>query len=158
MTAIESPADSHLAFEAAVTPHLDIAWRLANALLKKGPDAEDVFQDALIKAWRNWSTVRDPTKVRSWLWPSSPIKLDPFSGRPGSVWWNSSGGYQSDQLRKHLPICVWICCELLMLSHLQIVAASSCTFISTYRWMTWPASSTSVGRRLERVCTARYTG
>jgi RNA polymerase sigma-70 factor (ECF subfamily) len=54
-------------FDAFVAPHLSAMWLLASRLA--GPTArEDVFQDALLTAWRRWSTF-DPARAsaRTWL-------------------------------------------------------------------------------------------
>jgi len=39
-------------FEAAITPHLDGAYSLARSLSKNGPDAEDIVQEAVLRAYR----------------------------------------------------------------------------------------------------------
>src|SRR5215831_14777004 len=38
------------------------------ALALVGPaDADDAVQEALVRGWRAWSTLRDPAAARSWL-------------------------------------------------------------------------------------------
>ncbi|MGH2485698.1 MAG: RNA polymerase sigma factor [Ktedonobacterales bacterium] len=58
----ELPAD----FGLAVTPHLPAMFRTAAALIGVG-DAEDATQEAILRAWRSWHTLRDGAAVRGWL-------------------------------------------------------------------------------------------
>jgi RNA polymerase sigma-70 factor (ECF subfamily) len=46
---------------------LDRAYRLAGLVLGDAHDAEDATQDALIRAWRSLSSLRDPTGFRAWF-------------------------------------------------------------------------------------------
>ena len=61
---IESPRLSE--FERKVLPHLDAAYNLARWLVRDGHDAQDVVQDALVRAMRHFDGFRggDP---RPWL-------------------------------------------------------------------------------------------
>lgn len=43
------------------------AYRLAGYLLGDAAEAQDAVQDALVKAWRNWSSLRDPDRFGPWL-------------------------------------------------------------------------------------------
>ena len=54
------------AFAASVLPHLDAAYNLARWLVRDGHDAQDVVQDALVRALRHFDGFRggDP---RPWL-------------------------------------------------------------------------------------------
>ncbi len=55
-----------LHFERHVLPHLDAAWRLARWLARAEHDAEDVLQEAMLRAYRYYDTDgRD--NVRAWL-------------------------------------------------------------------------------------------
>jgi RNA polymerase sigma-70 factor (ECF subfamily) len=56
------PAD----FGLAVTPHLPAMLRTAAALIGAG-DAEDATQEAILRAWQSWHTLRDAAAVRGWL-------------------------------------------------------------------------------------------
>jgi len=58
----ESSAD----FAALVPPHTTIMLRVATALVG-AVDAEDAAQEAVIRAWRFWPSLRDKQAVRSWL-------------------------------------------------------------------------------------------
>jgi RNA polymerase sigma-70 factor (ECF subfamily) len=53
-------------FEAVVLPHLDAAFNLARWLLRSRADAEDVAQDALLRAFRAFGTYR-AGNARAWL-------------------------------------------------------------------------------------------
>jgi RNA polymerase sigma-70 factor (ECF subfamily) len=53
-------------FEAAVLPHLDAAFNLARWLLRSRADAEDVTQDALLRAYRAFGSYRSGN-ARAWL-------------------------------------------------------------------------------------------
>jgi RNA polymerase sigma-70 factor (ECF subfamily) len=53
-------------FSALVAPHTDAMARVAAALVGV-PDAEDAAQEALMRAWRAWPTLREEGAVRAWL-------------------------------------------------------------------------------------------
>jgi len=53
-------------FEAVVLPHLDAAFNLARWLLGSRSDAEDVAQEALLRAFRSFATYR-AGNARAWL-------------------------------------------------------------------------------------------
>jgi RNA polymerase sigma-70 factor, ECF subfamily len=55
------------AFEHLLAPLLDPAYRLACVMLQDRPLAEDVVQEAAIKAWRKLSQLREGAQVRSWF-------------------------------------------------------------------------------------------
>jgi len=56
-------------FEAAVLPHLDAAYTLARYLTRNDHDAEDVVQDACVRALKYFNTFRGEqgTSARAWL-------------------------------------------------------------------------------------------
>src|SRR5713101_1763958 len=56
----------HRAFEEVVLPHLDAAFNYARWLTKSDADAEDVVQDAAVRALRFFSSLRNDD-ARSWL-------------------------------------------------------------------------------------------
>ena len=58
--------DRQQRFAASVLPHLDAAYNLARWLVRDGHDAEDVVQDAMLRALRHFDGLRgvDP---RPWL-------------------------------------------------------------------------------------------
>jgi len=44
-----------------------LAFRVARGVLRNTHDAEDVAQDALLRAYRRFDRLRDPARFRSWL-------------------------------------------------------------------------------------------
>ncbi len=54
------------AFEDAVLPHLDAAFNYARWLTRSDAEAEDVVQDACVRAMRYFSSLRDDD-ARAWL-------------------------------------------------------------------------------------------
>ena len=56
-------------FEAAVLPHLDAAYTLARYVTRNAHDAEDVVQDACLRALRYFDTFHgeEGTSARAWL-------------------------------------------------------------------------------------------
>jgi len=56
----------HQTFEEVVLPHLDAAFNYARWLTKSDADAEDVVQDAYVRALRFFSSLRNDD-ARSWL-------------------------------------------------------------------------------------------
>ncbi len=53
-------------FEALAIPHLDAAYSLARWLSRSPTDADDIVQEAMLRAFRAFDTVRGDT-VRPWL-------------------------------------------------------------------------------------------
>src|SRR5579863_3028500 len=53
-------------FEAQVLPHLDAAYRFARWLAHSRTDAEDIVQDALLRALRGFEGLRG-SDARAWL-------------------------------------------------------------------------------------------
>jgi RNA polymerase sigma-70 factor (ECF subfamily) len=62
-----APAASGHEFEALARPFLRAAYAGAFAVVKRGADAEDVAQDALLTAFEKIETCRDPARFRAWL-------------------------------------------------------------------------------------------
>jgi RNA polymerase sigma factor (sigma-70 family) len=60
------PAGSMPSFEAAALPHLDAAYTFARYLCRDAGMAEDIVQDAYLRAFRGWSEFRGGS-VRAWL-------------------------------------------------------------------------------------------
>src|SRR5580692_3679601 len=58
--------DRRSRFEAQVLPHLDAAYRFARWLTYSPADAEDVVQEAILRAFRNFGSLRG-SDVKSWL-------------------------------------------------------------------------------------------
>ncbi len=60
------PAGRAVVFEAAVLVHLDAAYTLARYLTRRGDAAEDIVQEALLRAYRGFESQRGGN-VRAWL-------------------------------------------------------------------------------------------
>lgn len=54
-------------FEAEVLPHLDALYRTAMRLTRSESDADDLVQDAVLKAYRFFDHYEPGTNIRSWL-------------------------------------------------------------------------------------------
>jgi RNA polymerase sigma-70 factor (ECF subfamily) len=55
------------AFEMIIRTHSRILFAVAYGILQNREEAEDVVQDALVKAWKTRWRVRDPEKFPAWL-------------------------------------------------------------------------------------------
>src|SRR5580700_12315038 len=53
-------------FEVLVLPHLDAAYRFARWLARSSGDADDVVQEAVLRAFRGFDTLRG-SDVKAWL-------------------------------------------------------------------------------------------
>lgn len=53
-------------FEARVLPHLDAAYRFASWLARSPDDADDIVQEAVLRAYRSFDTLRG-SDVKAWL-------------------------------------------------------------------------------------------
>ena len=51
----------------AARAEVDDAYRLAGYLLGNATEAQDAVQDALVKAWRCWPSLRDPDAFGPWF-------------------------------------------------------------------------------------------
>jgi RNA polymerase sigma-70 factor, ECF subfamily len=76
-------------FEEAVLPHLDAAFNYARWLTRNDADAEDVVQDACVRAMRFIDSLRDDN-ARAWLfaivrntWYSRVTRRPRFTHDPG---------------------------------------------------------------------------
>jgi RNA polymerase sigma-70 factor, ECF subfamily len=63
---VGAEADDRARFTKLVTPHLSHAYRLARSLTGSQTDAEDVVQEACLRAFRGINSVTD-TNARAWL-------------------------------------------------------------------------------------------
>ena len=54
-------------FEARLPESSTLAFRVAYGVLRHRQDAEDVAQEALVKAYRNFRQLRDRDRFRAWL-------------------------------------------------------------------------------------------
>jgi RNA polymerase sigma-70 factor (ECF subfamily) len=60
-------AERAAAFDALAQQHLDGAYRTASLILHDPIEAEDATHDALVIAWRRWSTLKDPERADAWF-------------------------------------------------------------------------------------------
>jgi RNA polymerase sigma-70 factor (ECF subfamily) len=60
-------SDASLAYTGAARANVANAYRLAGYLLGDAVEAQDAVQEALIKAWRNWASLRDPASFAPWF-------------------------------------------------------------------------------------------
>ena len=54
-------------FEARLVESSTLAFRVAHGVLRHRQDAEDVAQEAFVKAYRSFSQLRDRERFRAWL-------------------------------------------------------------------------------------------
>jgi RNA polymerase sigma-70 factor, ECF subfamily len=64
---VEQPTERAQAFLRLADDHLDVAYRLARAILRNSTEAQDATHDAFEQAWRKWSTLRDPARLEPWF-------------------------------------------------------------------------------------------
>ena len=58
----------HEAFEAVAKGAYDRLYAIARRIVRDDDDAKDAVQDALIRAWRDLPTLRDPDRIDAWLY------------------------------------------------------------------------------------------
>jgi len=60
-------ADATREFEARLAECGPLAYRVARGILRNSADAEDVAQEALLRAFRSFDRLRDRSRFRAWL-------------------------------------------------------------------------------------------
>lgn len=60
--------DASARFTALVMPHLDTLLAFSRRRTDSSADAEDAVQDAFLRAWLGFNELRDPSRVRPWLY------------------------------------------------------------------------------------------
>jgi RNA polymerase sigma-70 factor (ECF subfamily) len=60
-------ADANARFIHLAANELDRAYRLAGLLLRDSAEAEDATHEALLRAWRNRASLRDPGGFQAWF-------------------------------------------------------------------------------------------
>jgi RNA polymerase sigma-70 factor (ECF subfamily) len=63
----QARSGDRIAFERLIEPWIEPAFRIALAILGREADARDATQDALLDAWRNIRSLRDPDRFDAWL-------------------------------------------------------------------------------------------
>ena len=61
-------SDLHARFDALVLPHLDRMLAFARRRTDSPADAEDAVQEACVRAWDGFATLRDAALARPWLY------------------------------------------------------------------------------------------
>ena len=79
-------AAENVAFERVVEPLLLPAYDLAWAVLRDRQAAEDAVQEAAVKAWRAFATLRDESRARAWF---LKIVLNQCRATMRTRWWRS---------------------------------------------------------------------
>ena len=64
----EQPTERQARFDALVLPHLDRLLAFAARRTDVLADAEDAVQEACVRAWLGFDDLRDPARVRAWLY------------------------------------------------------------------------------------------
>src|SRR6266481_6981014 len=60
-------AETRREFEQRLAECGPLAYRVAQGVLRNSADAEDVAQEALLRAYRRFDRLRDRTRFRAWL-------------------------------------------------------------------------------------------
>ncbi len=63
----EPDAGRAAAFQQLADQRLEASYRLANAILGNEHEAEDAVHDAIVLAWRRWSSLRDRSRFDAWF-------------------------------------------------------------------------------------------
>ena len=68
MTDAPDASDAHSAFATFVLKHRDQAYRVARSMMPTHEAADDVLQDALLKAFRSLGGYRRDAELDTWLY------------------------------------------------------------------------------------------
>ena len=63
----QTASERRARFESEVLPHLDAMHRTAMRLTRNPSDADDLVQDAVVKAYRFFDSYEQGTNIRAWL-------------------------------------------------------------------------------------------
>lgn len=64
---VEPDEDEPGAFEKATRPHWKSVYGLVYRMVRNRSAAEDLFQETLMRAYRRFDSLRDPSVLKSWL-------------------------------------------------------------------------------------------
>ena len=70
-------------FERVVLPYLDDAYTLARYLTRNATDADDVVQEAVLRALRYVHTLRSESQARAWLLAIVRRNINPVARSSG---------------------------------------------------------------------------
>jgi RNA polymerase sigma-70 factor (ECF subfamily) len=65
--ALTEPLSDAAAFESVIRHESGGLFGVAYSILRDVAEAEDAVQETMERAWRNWSTLRDPARRTAWL-------------------------------------------------------------------------------------------
>ena len=90
--------DRRRRFEAQALPHLDAAYSLARWLSRSASEADDIVQDAFLRAYRSFDDLRG-ANVRAWLlaivrnccWTAASQRARWVTGAAGDEWDDVAG-------------------------------------------------------------------
>lgn len=63
----DARAGDQTSFERLIEPHIALGYRLAAAMLNDASQAEDVVQEATLRAWRSIRQLRSSAQSRAWF-------------------------------------------------------------------------------------------
>ena len=78
------------AFEMIIRTMSRPLFAIAFGILQNREEAEDVVQDAFVKAWKSRWRVREPERLQGWIPRSRAIGLTTFCGDAGPCRWTNS--------------------------------------------------------------------
>ncbi|MBJ7610352.1 MAG: RNA polymerase sigma factor [Candidatus Dormibacteraeota bacterium] len=67
MAATARPQVAEASFDALLGAERRRLYGIAYSILRDHSDAEDALQDAMLKAWRSWDSVRDESARQTWM-------------------------------------------------------------------------------------------
>ena len=79
----DQTTDRQARFDALVLPHLDRLLAFAVRRTDARDDAEDALQEACVRAWLAFDDLRDPARVRGWLYKILRTVLSETQERKG---------------------------------------------------------------------------
>jgi RNA polymerase sigma-70 factor (ECF subfamily) len=90
----QAAAGDEACFEALVTPHLEVAFRLAVTMLGDAGAAEDAVQEATFKAWRHLRRLRPGSLFRPWF---LTVVANECRSQRRSRWWRVLRGLEQGE-------------------------------------------------------------
>jgi RNA polymerase sigma-70 factor (ECF subfamily) len=97
------PDENNQRFRRLIEPHLDAMFRAAYRLTRNRPDAEDLVQEACVRAFERLDNLAQGGPVKSWLLRvmhnlfvdgARRARISPFAR------------HQEDEARNHQPVCL----------------------------------------------------